>query len=106
MSFYIQIFPGRNRETGEIDYCVFEQDFSIQDCVNNGWLDPTVPGGLWTRKEINRGFDPIDDDGDDCGYDPIEPFLIPDPQYGENLHLNLGMTKKSWSHSENGIRLY
>ena len=61
MAFHIDIIPAVHIPTGKVDWH-YEVGYTIQDCVDQSWLDPMVPGGLWTRKEIDRSFDPEDEE--------------------------------------------
>jgi len=78
-----------------------ETDYSIDDCVNEGWLDPTVPGGLWTRK-----MHPHERCHHD-GYTTDPNIDWADNRCGKTLGLNLVKTDDGrWVHEEgNGMRL-
>ena len=103
MSFHIDIIPAVHIPTGEVGWH-YEVDYTIQDCVAQGWLDPTVPGGLWTRKEIDLSFEPEDEEHAQ-EYRPVDPDHIPDPEYGKNLRLNLKLVEGRWVHDEGALFL-
>lgn len=86
MSFHIDILSIRHRD-GEVG--LVEIDYSIQDCVDKGWLDPTGEG-TWTRKEIN-----IREHCDE-GESPVGKDIVPDPRYGEKMNLKLIQHNGRW----------
>lgn len=103
MAFHIDIIPAVHIPTGKVDWH-YEVGYTIQDCVDQSWLDPMVPGGLWTRKEIDRSFDPEDEEHAQ-EYRPVDPARIPDPEYGKNLELNLKLVAGRWVHDEGTLYL-
>jgi hypothetical protein len=91
MAFHHDIIWGKHKVTGEITE-LFESEYSIQECIRRGWLDTTVPGGLWVRQFIDRSFDPGEEE-DLMEYLPLEPTQIPDPCFGQNLKMGWGLGK-------------
>lgn len=81
MSFHIDIIRVKEPD-GKDDY--YEFDYSIDECVKNGWLDPET--GIWTRQTVEA---PDDDN---------EYSSLPraDPRCGQNLGLKLVEIDGQW----------
>jgi len=98
MAFYIDIIPAIAPDGSKT---WLETDWTIDECIAEGWLDPTVPGGLWIRKMV-----PHEDYRED-GFttDPDRDWT--DSRFGQNLGLNLVKTADGrWVHEEpDGMRL-
>ena len=98
MSFHIDIIPVIDPD-GSKTY--LESDYSIDECVKEGWLDPTVPGGLWVREVVDKEHHLQD------GYTAVPNMDWTDSMCGRNMGLNFVKTDDGrWVHEEsNGMRL-
>jgi hypothetical protein len=98
MAFHIDILPTTPKDGSPRDeWDCIENDYSIQECVDNGWLDPET--GIWTRKVIEV---PETDPDDDFVYvnGPWD-----DPNHGKDMGLNLVQVtladgSQRWVHRE------
>lgn len=103
MAFYIDILPTAPKNgspRGRWD-CV-EIEYTVQECIDNGWLDPET--GIWTRKVVEV---PEPDPDDDFVYvnGPWD-----DPSFGKDMGLNLVQVTLSdgsqrWVHREGEVYL-
>lgn len=81
MAFHIDILSHKESPDAEQDVC--EIDYTVDDCVNRGWLSPE---GIWTRQTV----EPPDTDG-------IYPGLpCPDSRFGQDLGLRLVQKNGKW----------
>lgn len=98
MAFHIDVLPIRFAD-GSLD--VIEIDYTVDDCVRAGWLDPET--SIWIRKEIQVPI-PTPDEGDEPYEFEGGPWS--DRTFGQDLQLKLVQTSSGkWIADFGNIRL-